>query len=241
MQHKTYFSKLLLVVVMCITALSGCAWEKEYSLMVDVESFHFEPSEGLSAEKILASLQPVKEAKVALLHDPGASPINLRQQQFLDLASAIIPKDVQFESEVEKLFFGVSCSHVESGPQSLGVVFYRFGDYHGRRSRIETQIFVDAQARYLEMQTTAHYPDNQPFAAVVDLKSKLNAETILTLSDQNGGRKIRESMQNECIVQGVLTDNMWSVRYRPSSSQYQEQVLFLHAVTGNLCPSDGCR
>ena len=241
MHHKVYLAKISIVIVMCITMLSGCAWEKEYSVMVNVESFHFEPSEEPSAEKILASLDSIKEAKVALLHNPGAPPVNWRQQQFLELASALMPKDMQIEPKVKQLFFGVSCNQLGSGPQSLGAILYRFEDYQGRRSRIETQIFIDAQAGYLERQTTAHYPDNQPFTAIVDLNSKLAAETILALSDQSGGKKIRESMQNECVVQGVLADNIWSVRYKPTSNQYPEQVLLFNADTGDLCSPEGCK
>ena len=216
----------ILILVFLVVGMTSCEnkYAEEETTIFD-QYYVFEP------KTLLDSLQNANTNTFTLVDKrPEFLPVNQQlpfpwhQADYFNIATTLynsIGKPLQ-DWQLNNMDFRSHCNKIDEGFQNGRFEFFTVVKENESESRLSRFVDIDTRGNFVHVNETKYDPNIENWA-VVDLeKLKISAEQAFQIAEQNGGKEIRESVNNDCAVSLVLApDNArykgWAVIYTQDS------------------------
>lgn len=218
MTHQKKFVKLVLIFLIT-TSCQRLSLQGEEMFIGRKNYYSFNPDTILSdiargntnifLLQTFTPLPPLSHSLNAVRWDEG---------DFFDIAQALYKFAGNETIEgwsIRHASFNVKCEDVIEGPQSAHFIFYKVVETHEKESRFERRINIDSSngsASWFEYEFSPNLVQQHP----IDLsKHGMSIIDVLQVAEKNGGKEIRTSVSNNCLidVEAARGGGVWRVSY----------------------------
>jgi hypothetical protein len=245
---------ILLFATLCMLSIplsvlfnSAAFWEVgKGDASASVENYSKSGTYKIDANTVLDSIshnQVFFPPDTTTLNDPiTTDELKWKQAEYLKVASAFFEfvwrESLDENWSVNRMIFDTSCKENPADFESATFVFYQ-------------QIFQQRKLKYkaraieiLPLEGKISWGGDNTFyrpvfgANVIDLDElKISADEALNIAEENGGKAIRASFQNDCNLYLVLSGDYWLVVYDPRVSNVSRLEVNIDPYTGKVINS----
>ncbi len=220
------------LLLLLLIGISGCGPdEREVEYPLQNKAYFFDPQSPSDSQQWVNALTPTTRLVVKPLYKPDADPVSWGQQRFINAIQMLAQDEIQRNAQIASVFFAVSCEYVDFGPQQMSISYYRFGEASGKHLRIETEVAIDAQAGYIDIEQAGYAPPTPSLEHVDRLDLYIPAEKALREMEEKGGAEFRKKTGNNCLIRGVLSHDQWRIAYEAQDDEINKRFeLYLNAL-----------
>jgi hypothetical protein len=131
---------------------------------------------------------------------------------------------------LSEIMFTLDCASAENGPQFGSFTFFKTYQEGDQSIRLERHIDIGPRIEEIYWNETKVFPVRYHFAPIDLSKVKFPVESVLSLAENLGGREIRLSLDNNCMIFLSLISNSrsykWYVSYSASLSKSFDKTVY---------------
>ncbi len=186
-----------------------------------------DPEEDVSHQKLFYSFNPqtilstidkgeglqLETWNVFPTPQPSSAPANWNQDDFYQVAVALIPPDLADRTYLYNAGFWGDCRHSDQGITSMHFKLSTRVDRQHSQVRSELHITVNAREGWASVYRWDLSPAVKSYGLLDLSKMKVQATQALHLAEELAGRAYRQEVENRCYVSGVAAIDSWWLMY----------------------------
>jgi hypothetical protein len=234
MTHPSRMRILLFVLVIFSTSFACKLFQEEQEKTTAQGFYTIQPETLLSAlaQGETNAFVPITEDEVNAIRlaPPTASPVNWTQDDYFYIVEAFyrgMLNDTLQGWHLQGMDFSLSCNEVDIGLQQGGFSFFKvIRNENNEDVLISRFIGIEPAYKVVLFWEREFYPYVVPRSSIDLASIKFDSAKVLQIAEDNGGRKQRLALNNQCSISLMLGEEpgIWyRIRY---GTAFRWQVLY---------------
>jgi len=164
-------------------------------------------------------------------------PVHWEYTDYLTITNAFLQNVVGKPLRDWKLYslgFQADCQDIVEGAQNMDIEIFHFIDSQNEESKTRLHLGIYPKSEQVNRLETKYSPYFESVSTLELEQINIPIEEVLKIAETNGGKQVRESINNMCEVTASITaeiiNNDWSVTYRSNGETLME--VFVDEQTG---------
>jgi hypothetical protein len=110
------------------------------------------------------------------------------------------------------------CQYMSIGPQEAWITYFKIEKVDENNARFESRMIVQPRRIAISIDKYEHYPFYRDIDGIDIDELTISISEAVEIAEKNGGKKVRESVENECSVSVFIRSdpmsyNGWEIHY----------------------------
>lgn len=126
--------------------------------------------------------------------------------------------------QLNSISYLTNCEKIETGFESSSQTYFKIVNENGKKIRIRRNIYINLEKKTITVIEGYFHPVAVKWRTIDFSKIVYSADDILRLTEENGGRDLREEIKNDCEISISYSPNpgeipRWNISYNGRRSE----------------------